>query len=94
MQDAQLRHQLHSLEARLQSLTAEDKEALEEESAQCTRLIDSLYRQARQSAPSSVPQPMYTGVSEQEPSRLHVPTAADSSRSQEAPTPLLLGPPS
>lgn len=75
-------------------MTAEDKEALEEESAQCTQLTDSLYRQAQQSVPSSMPQPMYTGVSEQEPSRQHVPTAAASSRSQEAPPPLLLGPPS
>ena len=69
MQDVKLCYQLHSLETRLHSLTAEDKEALEEESSQCTRLIDSLYRQAHQSVPSSVPQPLYTGVSEQEHSR-------------------------
>lgn len=94
MQDVEVCYQLHSLETRLHSLTAEDKEALEEESAQCTRLIDSLYRQASQSAPSPVPQATYTGTPEQEPSRLHVPTAAASSQSQEAPPPLLLGPPS
>ena len=95
LQDAQLRHHLHTLEARLRRLTGEDKEALEEESAQCTQLIDSLYRQAQQSVPSSAPQPSHTGIPEQEPSgrQLHVPAVAASNSSQEAP-PLLLGPPS
>lgn len=94
LQDALLRHHLHSLEARLQGFTGEDKDALEEELAQCTQLIDTLYRQARQSVSSSVPQPLHSGVPEQEPSgrQLHVAIAASSS-SQETP-PLLLGPPS
>lgn len=95
LQDAQLRHHLHSLEARLQGLIGEDKEALEEETAQCTQLIGSLYRHPHQSVSSPAPQPLHSGVPEQEPSgrQLHLHTVAASSSSQEAP-PLLLGPPS
>ena len=95
LQDALMRQHLHSLEARLQGFTGEDKDALEEESAQCTQLIDTLYRKAHQSVSSSAPQPLPGSAPEQEPSgrQLHVTAVAASNSSPETP-PLLLGPPS
>lgn len=89
LQDSQLQAQLESLETRLQGLTGEDKEALEEESRQCTQLIDTLYRQAHQSAPSSVAEPVHTGGQSPAGGQLH-PAVTSSSHQQ---TPLLLGPP-
>ncbi len=95
LQDVQLQDQLQTLESRLQNLTGEDKEALEEESRQCTQLINDLYRQPHQSAPQSMAQSVQSGEPDQASSggqQLHPVAAVTSSLSQA--TPLLLGPPS
>ncbi|KAL3161427.1 hypothetical protein ABBQ32_010316 [Trebouxia sp. C0010 RCD-2024] len=93
-QDTQLQNRLQSLETRLQGLTGEDNEALEEESRQCTELTNNLYRQPHQSVPASMAEPSQDGEPDQASSggQIHPFAAVTSSLNQE--TPLLLGPPS
>lgn len=94
LQDTQLQNRLQSLETRLQGLTGEDNEALEEESRQCTELTNNLYRQPHQSVPASMAEPSQDGEPDQASSggQIHPFAAVTSSLNQE--TPLLLGPPS
>ncbi len=96
LQDKQLQHQLQTLQAKLQGLTGEDKEATQEELAECTQLMHSLYNTSSQSASMpqtqpSRPQASAAAVANGTP---RLPQAQSHSNSSLPAAPLLLGPPS
>lgn len=100
MQDAHLQAQLQHLQLRLQSLTGEDQEAIEEELASCIQLSQSLYAQSSNNSNSGpmsqtsdhVPSSSIreTDTAERGAGDRH---GSPSSIAQGQETPLLLGPP-
>ncbi|DBB04979.1 TPA: hypothetical protein ACH3X3_010256 [Trebouxia sp. C0006] len=97
-QDKQLQHQLQTLQAKLQVLTGEDREATEEELATCTQLMHSLYNTCSQSASIPQTQPSRPPASATAAAVVNgaptVPQAQSHSNSSPPAMPLLLGPPS
>ena len=98
LQDKQLQDQLQTLQAKLQGLTGEDREATEEELATCTQLMHSLYNTSSQSASMPQTQPSRPPASATAAAVVNlapmVPQAQSHSNSSPPAMPLLLGPPS
>ncbi|DBA89950.1 TPA: hypothetical protein ACH3X2_004438 [Trebouxia sp. C0005] len=99
-QDKQLQHQLQTLQAKLQGLTGEDKEATEEELAVCKQLMHSLYNTSSQSGSMPQTEPSRRQASATAAAnganRLQLPQAQSPGHSNSSlpAAPLLLGPPS
>ena len=100
LQDKQLQHQLQTLQAKLQGLAGEDREAIEEELATCTQLMHSFCNTSIQSASlpqaqPSRPQASATAAAVSSGAPM-VPQAQSHSygNSSALAAPLLLGPPS